>query len=208
MLAGIVSSDDDADGAGVPRSFWCGPEGLYTIIDTWKATGLKRHRIQRRRDRRVCSCPTIMTLAVKDVAGGPAPGSDVNPGALFKLPMFALFPYRAVGRGALGNAQGLSRRLCAASRIASRLDLQPCQARRSCRPRRSRSPRHRPRSIRRGLIMRRICIEATEDAQRGIVFRIMAGENPLSARRRVCRQPLHRGGHAAVRRPAAPAVFT
>src|SRR6185503_19459477 len=50
--------------------------------------------------------PEHMTLAVADTKGGPTPGSAVNPGLLFQLPVFALFPYMLSGV-ALGIAEGL-----------------------------------------------------------------------------------------------------
>ena len=50
--------------------------------------------------------PEHRTLAVADTKGGPTPGSAVNPGPLFQLPVFALFPYMLSGV-ALGIAEGL-----------------------------------------------------------------------------------------------------
>ena len=50
------------------------------------------------------SSPKPMTVAVSDLAGGPTPGSAVNPNALYALPVFSLFPYVLSGV-ALGNAQ-------------------------------------------------------------------------------------------------------
>jgi 3-hydroxy-9,10-secoandrosta-1,3,5(10)-triene-9,17-dione monooxygenase len=44
------------------------------------------------------------SLSVQDIAGGATPGSDIHPNPLFKLPVFALFPYVLSGC-ALGNAQ-------------------------------------------------------------------------------------------------------
>jgi 3-hydroxy-9,10-secoandrosta-1,3,5(10)-triene-9,17-dione monooxygenase len=50
--------------------------------------------------------PEHLTLAVADTKGGPTPGSVVNPGPLYQLPVFALFPYMLSGV-ALGIAEGL-----------------------------------------------------------------------------------------------------
>ena len=50
--------------------------------------------------------PEHRTLAVADTKGGPTPGSAVNPGPLFQMPVFALFPYMLSGV-ALGIAEGL-----------------------------------------------------------------------------------------------------
>jgi 3-hydroxy-9,10-secoandrosta-1,3,5(10)-triene-9,17-dione monooxygenase len=43
---------------------------------------------------------------VADTKGGPTPGSAVNPGPLFQMPVFALFPYMLSGVP-LGIAEGL-----------------------------------------------------------------------------------------------------
>ena len=48
--------------------------------------------------------PSRCRSAVSDLAGGPTPGSAVNPNALYALPVFSLFPYVLSGV-ALGNAQ-------------------------------------------------------------------------------------------------------
>src|SRR5581483_7313323 len=50
--------------------------------------------------------PESRTLAVSDTKGGPTPGSAVNPGPLFQVPVFALFPYMLSGVP-LGIAEGL-----------------------------------------------------------------------------------------------------
>ena len=50
--------------------------------------------------------PEHRTLAVADIKGGPTPGSEANPGVLFQLPVFALFPYMLSGV-ALGIAEGM-----------------------------------------------------------------------------------------------------
>jgi len=101
MLAGIVSSDDDAD--GVEYRVFLLKQDDYKIIDTWNSTGLKGTGSNDVEAKNVF-VPGHMTLAVKDVAGGATPGSTVNPGALYALPVFALFPFVLSG-AALGNAQ-------------------------------------------------------------------------------------------------------
>src|SRR5439155_11960013 len=50
--------------------------------------------------------PEYRTLSVADTKGGPTPGSEVNPGVLFQMPVFALFPYMLSGVP-LGIAEGL-----------------------------------------------------------------------------------------------------
>ena len=101
MLAGVVSSDDEAD--GIEYRIFLLNRNDYKINDTWNATGL---------------CGTgsndvwvedafvaeKMTVAVSELTGGPTPGSMVNPNALYALPVFSLFPYVLSGVG-LGNAQ-------------------------------------------------------------------------------------------------------
>ncbi|MGL4261652.1 MAG: acyl-CoA dehydrogenase family protein, partial [Afipia sp.] len=77
MLAGIVSSDDDAD--GVEYRIFLLKQSDYKILDTWSSTGLKGTGSNDVEAKDVF-VPDYMTLAVKDVAGGATPGSAVNPG--------------------------------------------------------------------------------------------------------------------------------
>lgn len=102
MLGGIVAEE----GAARPghRVFLL-PRSDYRIIDTWHAAGLKGTGSND------VACedvfvPEDMTLAVADMKGGPTPGSAVNPGALYRLPVFALFPLILSGV-ALGNAEAV-----------------------------------------------------------------------------------------------------
>ncbi len=101
MLASVVSSDDEAD--GIEYRIFLLPRSDYRIKDTWDATGL---RSTGSNDVEVNDAFVAepMTVAVKDLAGGPTPGSAVNPNALYTLPVFSLFPYVLSGV-ALGNAQ-------------------------------------------------------------------------------------------------------
>jgi 3-hydroxy-9,10-secoandrosta-1,3,5(10)-triene-9,17-dione monooxygenase len=101
MLASVVSSDDEAD--GIEYRIFLLPRSDYKILDTWNVTGL----------RGTGSCDVevrdafvadYMTVAVGELAGGPTPGSKVNPNPLYALPVFSLFPYVLSGV-ALGNAQ-------------------------------------------------------------------------------------------------------
>jgi 3-hydroxy-9,10-secoandrosta-1,3,5(10)-triene-9,17-dione monooxygenase len=48
--------------------------------------------------------PAHRSLAVDDIKGGETPGSAVNPGALYRIPVFATFPY-VLGGTVLGLAQ-------------------------------------------------------------------------------------------------------
>jgi 3-hydroxy-9,10-secoandrosta-1,3,5(10)-triene-9,17-dione monooxygenase len=101
MLASVVSSDDEAD--GIEYRIFLVNKSDYKINDTWNATGLRGTGSN---DVEVNDAFVAepMTLAVSDLAGGPTPGSAVNPNALYALPVFSLFPYVLSGV-ALGNAQ-------------------------------------------------------------------------------------------------------
>jgi 3-hydroxy-9,10-secoandrosta-1,3,5(10)-triene-9,17-dione monooxygenase len=101
MLAGLVSSDDDAD--GIEYRIFLLHKSDYKIIDSWNATGL-RGTGSNDVEANDVFVAAPMTLAVADLAGGPTPGSAVNPNALYALPVFSLFPYVLSGV-ALGNAQ-------------------------------------------------------------------------------------------------------
>jgi 3-hydroxy-9,10-secoandrosta-1,3,5(10)-triene-9,17-dione monooxygenase len=101
MLAGIVSSDDEAD--GIEYRIFLLPKRDYKIIDTWNASGL-RGTGSNDVEANDVFVAEAMTLEVADLAGGPTPGSAANPNALYALPVFSLFPYVLSGV-ALGNAQ-------------------------------------------------------------------------------------------------------
>jgi 3-hydroxy-9,10-secoandrosta-1,3,5(10)-triene-9,17-dione monooxygenase len=101
MLASVVSSDDEADGIEY-RIFLLNKKD-YKIKDTWNAAGLRGTGSN---DVEVTDAFVAeqMSISVSDLAGGPTPGSTVNPNALYALPVFSLFPYVLSGV-ALGNAQ-------------------------------------------------------------------------------------------------------
>jgi 3-hydroxy-9,10-secoandrosta-1,3,5(10)-triene-9,17-dione monooxygenase len=102
MLAGLARLDDHLP---PEQRIFLVPRSAYKVIDTWFAGGL---RGTGSKDVEVAEAfvPEHMTLAVADTKGGPTPGSAVNPGPLFQLPVFALFPYMLSGV-ALGIAEGL-----------------------------------------------------------------------------------------------------
>jgi 3-hydroxy-9,10-secoandrosta-1,3,5(10)-triene-9,17-dione monooxygenase len=101
MLASVVSSDDEAD--GIEYRVFLLNKSDYTIKDTWNATGLRGTGSN---DVEVNDAFVAepMTIGVHELAGGPTPGSAVNPNPLYALPVFSLFPYVLSGV-ALGNAQ-------------------------------------------------------------------------------------------------------
>jgi 3-hydroxy-9,10-secoandrosta-1,3,5(10)-triene-9,17-dione monooxygenase len=101
MLASVVSSEDEAD--GIEYRIFLVHRDDYKIRDTWDAAGLRGTGSN---DVEVSDAfvAKALTVAVSELAGGPTPGSSVNPNALYALPVFSLFPYVLSGV-ALGNAQ-------------------------------------------------------------------------------------------------------
>jgi 3-hydroxy-9,10-secoandrosta-1,3,5(10)-triene-9,17-dione monooxygenase len=163
MLAGVVSSEDEAD--GVEYRVFLLPRDAYTIIDTWKSAGLKGTGSNDVEVKDVF-VPDHMTLAVRDVAGGPSPGSVDNPGALYALPVFALFAFVLSG-AALGNAQAclddyveIARHRASTYNRAKLSDLQTTQIKVAEASAKIDAAR---------LIMRRTCIDAMENARRGYI---------------------------------------
>jgi 3-hydroxy-9,10-secoandrosta-1,3,5(10)-triene-9,17-dione monooxygenase len=163
MLASVVSSDDEAD--GIEYRIFLVNKSDYKIIDTWDATGLRGTGSN---DVEVDDAFVAepMTVAVTDLAGGPTPGSAVNPNALYALPVFSLFPYVLSGV-ALGNAQAclddyveIARHRASTYNRAKLGDLQSTQIKIAEASAKIDAAR---------LIMRATCIEAMADARRGLV---------------------------------------
>src|SRR5918996_4030354 len=102
MLAGLARLDDNLP---PEQRIFLVQRSQYKIIDTWHAGGL-RGTGSKDVEVKEAFVPDHMTLAVADTKGGPTPGSAVNPGILYQLPVFALFPYMLSGV-ALGIAEGL-----------------------------------------------------------------------------------------------------
>jgi 3-hydroxy-9,10-secoandrosta-1,3,5(10)-triene-9,17-dione monooxygenase len=102
MLAGLARLDDNLP---PEQRIFLVPRSQYRVIDTWFAGGL-RGTGSNDVEMNEVFVPEHMTLAVADTKGGPTPGSAVNPGPLYQLPVFALFPYMLSGV-ALGIAEGL-----------------------------------------------------------------------------------------------------
>src|SRR5215469_11653722 len=85
MLASVVSSDDEAD--GIEYRIFLVHKNDYRIVDTWNSVGL-RGTGSNDVEVRDAFVPEPQTVAVSDLAGGPTPGSAVNPNALYALPAF------------------------------------------------------------------------------------------------------------------------
>lgn len=102
MLAGLAYLDENAP---PEQRVFLLHKSQYKVIDNWHAGGL---RGTGSKDVEAVEqfVPEHRTLAVADTKGGPTPGSKVNPGPLFQVPVFALFPYMLSGV-ALGIAEGM-----------------------------------------------------------------------------------------------------
>ena len=76
----------------------------YRIIDNWHAAGLAGTGSK---DVEITDAfvPEHRSLNPSQIAGGATPGSAVNPGPLYRLPTFSLFPFILSGIS-LGLAQG------------------------------------------------------------------------------------------------------
>src|SRR5581483_2542567 len=90
MLASVVSSDDEAD--GIEYRIFLVHKNDYRIVDTWNSVGLSGTG-SNDVEVREAFVPEALSVAVTDLAGGPTPGTAVNPNALYALPVFSLFPY-------------------------------------------------------------------------------------------------------------------
>lgn len=161
MLASVVYSDDEVD--GIEYRIFLLPKDDYNVLDTWNVAGL----------RGTGSCDVEvrdafvsehMTVAVGDLAGGPTPGSKVNPNPSYALPVFSLFPYVLSGV-ALGNAQAclddyaeVARHRISTYNRAKLSDFQSTQIKIAEASAKIDAAR---------LIMRSACIGAMEDARRG-----------------------------------------
>jgi 3-hydroxy-9,10-secoandrosta-1,3,5(10)-triene-9,17-dione monooxygenase len=160
MLASVVSSDDEAD--GIEYRIFLVHKSDYKIVDTWNAAGL-RGTGSNDVEVKDAFVAEPMTIAVTDLAGGPTPGSVVNPNALYALPVFSLFPYVLSGV-ALGNAQAclddyvdIARHRASTYNRTKLGDMQSTQIKIAAASAKIDAAR---------LIMRSACIEAMADARR------------------------------------------
>jgi 3-hydroxy-9,10-secoandrosta-1,3,5(10)-triene-9,17-dione monooxygenase len=100
LVGALVEDEPDAEAA---YRMFVVPVGSWRVIDTWHVMGLvgtSSHDIAIDD----LFVPEHRSLALSAVRGGPGPWSKVNPGALYRLPMMALFAY-VVGAVPLGIAQ-------------------------------------------------------------------------------------------------------
>jgi len=102
MLAGLARLDDNLP---PEQRIFLLHRSQYKVIDNWFAGGLRGTGSKDVETSEVF-VPEHLTLAVADTKGGPTPGSAVNPGPLYRMPVFALFPFMLSGV-ALGIAEGL-----------------------------------------------------------------------------------------------------
>src|SRR5437762_4912906 len=102
MLAGLAFLDENAP---PEQRVFLLHKSQYRVIDNWYAGGL-RGTGSMDVEAKEQFVPEHRTLAVSDTKGGPTPGSAVNPGPLFQMPVFALFPYMLSGVP-LGIAEGM-----------------------------------------------------------------------------------------------------
>lgn len=86
----------------------------YTIIDTWFVTGL-RGTGSKDVEMQDVFVPAHRTLPLSAIAGGPTPGSAVNPAPLYQLPALGLFAFVVAGVS-LGIARGATADFAAAMR--------------------------------------------------------------------------------------------
>ncbi len=103
MLGARVEADGDHPDSE-PRIFLV-RKADFEVIDTWHTPGLEGtgSKDAARDDLFV---PEHMTVPANGVKGGPTPGSGVNPGALFQVPVIAPFPFVLSGT-LLGVAEGV-----------------------------------------------------------------------------------------------------
>jgi 3-hydroxy-9,10-secoandrosta-1,3,5(10)-triene-9,17-dione monooxygenase len=111
-LIGAIAQDEDAGTAG-PHIFLL-PKSDYTVIDTWQVIGLAGTGSKDVAVEDVF-VPDYRTLAVENIAGGPNPGSAVNPAVLYQLPAISLFAFCIAGVS-LGIAQAAIEHFAASTR--------------------------------------------------------------------------------------------
>lgn len=102
MLGGMVLPEEEG-GKPEMRVFLL-HRSQYEIIDNWQVSGLSGTG-SKDIDVPETFVPDYRTVSVEDLRTGDTPGAKINTGPLFRVPMFAVFPYVLSGT-ALGIAQG------------------------------------------------------------------------------------------------------
>lgn len=133
MLGAMLPPEDDPDGAPVGHLFLV-PESDYTILDTWHVTGLAGTGSNHVAADDIF-VPQHRAITVPEIVNQTTPGLTLNPGTLFKLPFFPMFPF-VVGCVTTGIAQGtvegftqVSKSRASTYTGKSLADLDPIQAR-------------------------------------------------------------------------------
>ncbi len=91
------------------------PKSDFTILDTWRASGLRGTGSQDAEVEDVF-VPEYRTLNAADTREGNSPGSQVNPAPVYRLPLFAMF-FTWVGAVELGIAEAAVEDYIDAARI-------------------------------------------------------------------------------------------
>jgi 3-hydroxy-9,10-secoandrosta-1,3,5(10)-triene-9,17-dione monooxygenase len=91
------------EGSGELRMFMV-PSSDYRVIDNWRVLGL-RGTGSKDVEVKDAFVPQHRTLGVDECKGGAHPGAAGNPGAIYRIPMYAALPHMLVGIP-LGIAQG------------------------------------------------------------------------------------------------------
>lgn len=119
MLGAIVAAEESgalAEPAGEYRLFLL-PRRDYQVRDTWQVVGLCGSGSNEVNVAGV-HVPSSRTLPLAAVRGGATPGTKVNPGPLYRIPILPTFGYVVAGV-ALGIAQGALDLFARDNRLAS-----------------------------------------------------------------------------------------
>ena len=106
MLGAIVAPENDTQAPEL-RIFLL-PDSEYTIIDTWHTAGLKGTGSKDVEVADTFVAEDMTPGRLRSMAGGETPGSAINPGPIFRLPVFAPLSVRAF-RMCIGQRAGVPR---------------------------------------------------------------------------------------------------
>lgn len=95
VMLGALVPPNDGDGPPVPHIFVVHVRDI-DVIDTWHVAGLSGT------GSKDVACadvfvPVHMVLGGPDIRGGPTPGAEASPGALYRIPVLGLFPHILAG---------------------------------------------------------------------------------------------------------------